>query len=82
LRGNDQDNVLRGNAGYNELRGGAGDDTARFTGLAREYRIQPDGSDLVVTDSVQRRDGVDRLVSIEWLEFADGRRSAAELAGE
>ena len=79
LRGSDQDNSLRGNAGSNLLDGGAGDDTAVFTGPADDYRIEIDGESLVVTDQVEGRDGTDRLVSIEHLQFADGTRSLDEI---
>ena len=79
LRGNDQANSLRGNHGSNSLDGGDGEDTAVFTGSAAEYSIQRDGQALVVTDTVEGRDGHDRLVAIEWLHFEDCLRSASEV---
>ena len=81
LEGNDQDNTLRGNRESNFLDGGDGEDTVLFTGIFAEYDISVEGETLVVADTVEGRDGVDRLEAVEWLEFGDGRRSSAELTG-
>ena len=76
LDGNDQ---LDGGLGADILDGGDGEDTAVFMGSAAEYSIQRDGQALVLTDTVEGRDGRDRLVAIERLHFEDGPRSAAEV---
>lgn len=81
LKGNDRDNSLSGNQGANLLSGGEGEDTALFQGDRADYEIASDGKALVVTDTVEGRDGVDRLEDIEWLEFRDVRLSAADSAG-
>ncbi len=78
LKGNDQDNTLRGNRGSNLLDGGDGEDTAVFEGNAVEYDIERDGQTLFVADTIEGRDGRDRLVAVEWLKFEDGLRSADE----
>ena len=47
-------------------------DTAAFTGLRAEYRITHGvGGRLIVTDLVAGRDGVDTLLNMEQLQFAD-----------
>ncbi len=80
VRGNDQDNVLTGNAGNNELTGAAGDDLvagaagtdrATFAGVASEYGIDTSGSTTTVADTVEDRDGTDRLTGVEILVFRD-----------
>ncbi len=78
--GNDQDNVLTGNAGNNDFTGAAGDDfitgaagtdRATFVGVASEYRIDTSGSTTTVADTVEGRDGTDRLTGVEILVFRD-----------
>jgi hypothetical protein len=78
LKGNAQNNTLRGNRGSNMLDGGDGEDTAVFEGNAAEYDIERDGQTLIVADTIEGRDGRDRLVAVEWLKFEDGLRSADE----
>jgi Ca2+-binding RTX toxin-like protein len=80
LLGNDQDNILQGNQGSNALDGGEGEDTATFRGPSSEYEIARGDQTLVVTDRVADRDGQDRLVGVEWLQFEDGRQSATEVS--
>jgi len=80
LMGNEQDNTLQGNQGNNPFDGGEGEDTVVFAGPALEYEWRWEGDDLIVTDSVAGRDGQDRLVGIEWLQFEDGRHSTADNA--
>jgi hypothetical protein len=81
ILGNDQDNRLTGNGGDNRITGGAGDDlivggegtdTAVYSGDESEYRIEKDEEMMVVTDSVEGRDGTDELIGIESLVFRDG----------
>jgi len=51
----------------------AGFDTAVFSGVLGDYLISQNGDGSVtVTDNVADRDGVDRLIHIERLQFADG----------
>jgi hypothetical protein len=78
LRGNEMANTLTGNRGSNLLDGGEGEDTVVFQGPAADYEIESDGQTVIVTDSIDDRDGQDRLESIEWLQFRDGRRAASE----
>jgi hypothetical protein len=46
-------------------------DTAVFTGNLSDYGITINGNVVTVTDSVVDRDGSDRLVNVERLQFAD-----------
>lgn len=71
LTGNAQNNRLGSNAGMNILDGGAGEDTAVFIGNFSEYRIDLVGSQVVVTDTAENRNGVTQVIDIETLEFAD-----------
>ena len=74
LLGNDADNRLTGNRGDNTLHGGAGSDIAVFEGTMDEYEVieQDDGS-VTVRDLISNRDGHDRLIGIEHIQFGDGR---------
>ena len=74
LLGNDADNRLTGNRGDNTLHGGAGSDIAVFEGTMHEYEVieQDDGS-VTVRDLISNRDGHDRLIGIEHIQFGDGR---------
>lgn len=71
--GNQADNHLTGMAGNDKLDGGAGTDTAVYSGTEANYTWtqNADGSWLV-TDSRTGGDGVDTLLNIEQLQFADG----------
>jgi serralysin len=84
---NRYDNTILGNAGANSLSSQAGNDsidggldtdTAVFSGDYADYLIveNADGS-LTVTDTVGT-DGVDTLVNIELLAFADGTFTVSE----
>jgi len=66
LGGND---VLRDSAGNDTLDGGDGVDTAVFASTMRGSTITPSGGNRVVTHGGQ----TDTLVSIEEIQFADGR---------
>ena len=70
--GND---TLIGGAGYDQLDGGAGIDTARFaaTRAQSNYYKNQDGSYTVYSS----QDGYDRLVNIEFAQFADQTISLA-----
>ncbi|OUS30346.1 hypothetical protein A9Q99_07400 [Gammaproteobacteria bacterium 45_16_T64] len=70
LLGNDHDNILLSNAGTNTLDGKGGTDTAVFEGAYDEYSVSVLGTDVVVQDSVDGRNGVTTLVNIEKVTFA------------
>lgn len=91
LTGNARDNLITGTEGGDTLTGGGGNDrlegragvdTAVFAGDFAEYtvRYQSTGNTFTVTDTVAGRDGVDTLVSVEYLRFRDGVRAATSLA--
>jgi len=80
LKGNKQYNRLNGNLSNNELEGlkgndyldgKAGMDRAKFTGKLSEYVIDHQAETTIISDMVNGRDGVDTLVNIETLSFAD-----------
>ncbi|MCK6454070.1 MAG: hypothetical protein L6R19_24915, partial [Alphaproteobacteria bacterium] len=68
------DTLAGGNGGGNDtLDGGADSDRAVFQGSLAQYSFSFDGSgNLVVTDLVGSRDGVDTLIGIEELFFTVG----------
>ncbi|MET0430465.1 MAG: M10 family metallopeptidase [Microvirga sp.] len=82
--GNDS---LYGGSGDDRLDGGAGTDTAFFVGPRDEYVIShADAFTFTVTDGRSGRDGSDRLVDVDIIQFADqtfmaGATSAALAAG-
>ena len=73
LQGGDGDDTLVGGAGDDALSGGAGMDVARFTGSAGQYRLGFDSvaKQVYVTDSQSGRDGLDRLLDVESLQFSN-----------
>ena len=75
LEGEKGADQLLGGPGNDSLDGGDGEDTAVFVGQRSEYRIEfePRNATPHVVDTVAGRDGDDRLLNIEWLQFADGR---------
>ena len=68
LNGGAGDDTLNGGAGNDLLTGGLGGDTAVFSGLRSSYTLSTAGGVTTVTGA----DGVDRLTSIELLQFSDG----------
>ena len=62
--------ILRGGAGSDLIDGGAGIDTARYSGLLRSY-----SSVSATRVSGGQEGGADTLVSVEALQFLDGRLS-------
>jgi parallel beta-helix repeat protein len=78
LAGNDGNNKLYGHDGNDTLRGGAGDDlldggpgvdTAVYSNLRQGYALTGDLRERTVASS----DGTDTLLSVDILQFADGR---------
>lgn len=85
LLGDGGDNTIAGLAGNDAINGRGGTDTAIFSGNRSEYIVvrtqvpNPDGSfTYTVTDTVAGRDGVDTLVLVENIQFADGTASITE----
>jgi Ca2+-binding RTX toxin-like protein len=79
LAGNDS---LRGNAGNDVLDGGAGNDTAVFSGNRASYAVAYDAASQAITLTDLRAgapDGVDTLIDVELVQFADGTVAAATL---
>ena len=69
LTGNGANNVLNGGGGNDRLVGGAGVDTAVFSGNAASYSLTVDAVN--VSYIVTGLDGIDTLVGVEQLQFAD-----------
>jgi hypothetical protein len=72
LTGNDGDNRITGGPGNDVIVGGEGSDTAVFSGMESEYRVEEADGTMIVSDSVEGRDGTDELVGVETLAFGDG----------
>jgi hypothetical protein len=73
LTGNDGDNILTGGPGQDYLDGGEGRDTSVFSGAYSDYTITEQGDHIEVVDNEPRRDGMDILIRIEFLQFRDRR---------
>ncbi|BES64369.1 hypothetical protein SANA_08080 [Gottschalkiaceae bacterium SANA] len=71
LSANELDNTLMGNSGFNRIDGKSGNDVVQFRGHSGQYTIVQKNSEIVVTDQVQGRDGVNTLINIELLRFTD-----------
>jgi Ca2+-binding RTX toxin-like protein len=80
IKGGSGDDILIGGAGNDDLSGGAGQDSATFTGSMLDYRFSHSAAGLVVTDTLGG-EGVDTLVGIETLSFADGDLQVALVDG-
>lgn len=68
----DSGDTLSGLGGNDDLRGGGGADVATFRGNMADYALSQDAGAIVVADSVDGRDGTDRVTDVEVLSFADG----------
>jgi VCBS repeat-containing protein len=81
LFGEADNDRLWGDAGNDDIDGGAGIDTAVFSGNQAQYQITTAGSVTEVKDLRGRGsntpDGIDKLVDVERLVFADGYRLLA-----
>jgi len=80
IKGNHLDNNLNGNAANNTLEGvkgddiidgKAGEDIAIFTGARSEYTITNHTTHLIVNDLITNRDGMDKVINCETLQFTD-----------
>lgn len=71
ISANHLDNILMGNQGFNVIDGKQGYDLVQFRGDSTEYTIKKEGSQTVVIDQVQGRDGVNTLLNIELLRFTN-----------
>lgn len=74
LYGDFQDNVLLGGAGNDVLIGGKGIDTAAYSGVFADYTISRSDGAVIITD-LTGVDGVDTLIDVQRLQFADGMRA-------
>jgi hypothetical protein len=75
--GND---VITGGLGNDFIDGGPGIDTAVYSGNIGDYTISVVGEDILVHDKIAGRDGIDTLVNVEFLKFADTTISTSNLA--
>ncbi len=78
LAGGPGDDILEGGAGDDWIDGGGNLDVVRFTGAFADYSLSMQGGNLVVT-ALSTNEGVDTLVSIERLQFADGLQVAGQV---
>jgi len=66
------DDLVAGGLRDDFIDGGDGADTARFTGTRSQYTITYVNNEIRVQDNVAGRDGLDRVVNVEYLRFSDG----------
>lgn len=71
LLGQDGDDTLTGAGGNDTLNGGAGQDEAVYSGAASDYEIRYQDNGFFLTHLNGGADGVDFLVDVETLRFAD-----------
>ena len=67
--GND---VLAGGGGSDLLIGGAGNDQAQLQGLAGQYTVMAIAGGYQITDNIAGRDGVDTVMGVEQVRYANG----------
>jgi hypothetical protein len=75
--GND---VIHVGVGNDTIDGGGGTNTAVFQGNLSDYSISFAGNEIVMTDNVAGRGGVDHLSNIQTLQFADTSVNVASLS--
>jgi serralysin len=75
LGGND---TLNGGAGNDTLIGGSGNDTAIYSGAFSSYSVSYNGATATYTIT-SSAEGVDTATGIEYFQFSDGTRTAAQL---
>ncbi len=73
---------LEGGLGDDTIVGGRGTDTVRYGGNLADYGISYDGAlgRFTIADQTAGRDGTDTVHGVEFFEFLDGTRTAAQLA--
>ncbi|WP_392339447.1 hypothetical protein [Moritella marina] len=69
--GNSQNNVLMGNQGDNQIDGKGGVNTYKVNGLQSEFIVGADGEGFLLQDTVDGRNGTDKLLNIQKVEFND-----------
>ncbi len=84
LSGGAGNDTLTGGAGADDVLGGAGADTVVFRGNRADYGISYSISNqrFTVADQMAGRDGTDTVGEVEFLQFADLTRTAADLIDE
>lgn len=93
LTGNALDNFLQGTAANDRLTGGVGNDridgkggqdVAVFSGNFSDYTITFDSAtgSYRVADRQAGRDGIDTVLGVETLSFADGQRAVSSTGGD
>ena len=83
LYGDEGNDILTGGADNDTIDGGSGIDTAIYSGNLIDYIITT-GSDgagafFTIQDNTAGRDGTDKVYRVEYFQFADGTRTAANL---
>lgn len=73
IQGGDGADTLMGRGGNDTLIGGGGDDVAVYVGNRADYTIELTLDGYRVTDNTADRDGVDLLMDVERVTFADGQ---------
>lgn len=81
LSGNDNADTLTGGAGNDTLNGGTGVDTAVYSGIRADYAVSGGGAFIGITDTVTGNgdEGTDTLANFEFVRFADGTVSVAQI---
>lgn len=72
IQGGMGDDTLTGLGGNDTIIGGAGDDIAVYVGNRADYTVELTVDGYRVTDNTADRDGVDLLMDVERITFADG----------
>lgn len=75
--GND---LIIGNTLDNRIDGGSGQDTMSYAGSTSQYLVTPSNNGIIVQDT-SSRDGLDTLLNIEMLRFADSSNSVRYQTG-
>jgi Ca2+-binding RTX toxin-like protein len=80
LSGSAFGDVITGGVGNDLINGGAGTDTAVYAGNLADYRLDHISATTIrVTDLRTGQDGIDDLVDVEYVQFADGAHWLASL---
>jgi Ca2+-binding RTX toxin-like protein len=80
LKGLAGDDTLNGRGGDDTIDGGDGIDTAEVSGVKSDYKVVAvSPTEIRMTDLRANGDGVDKLINIERIKFADGAVPLSEL---